>query len=101
METLGQEDVDGQQIRTYKDESDIVSELSAPFNEASSLEEGETSSIPEEQNRRGSRCKQIRPLPTFVKPENQNYDKCENDTDKIYIMKVSLQKNIIMIKSCI
>ena len=71
METLGQEDVDGQHIRTYKEESDIVSELSAPFNEASSLEEGETSSMPEEQNRRGSRCKQIRPIPTFVKPENQ------------------------------
>ena len=89
METLGQEDVDGQHIRTYKEESDIVSVLSAPFKEASSLEEGETSRMPEEQNRRGSRCKQIRLLPTFVKPENQNYDNCENDSDKMYIMKVS------------
>ena len=79
MEALGQEDATAPCIRISKEESDIVSEMSGPFNEASSVEKGETSNNPREQTRRGSTCKQIRPLPTFVKSESH----CENDCDRM------------------
>ena len=96
MEALGQEDATAQCIRISKEESDIVSEMSGTFNEASSLEKGEASTNPREQARRGSTCKQIRPLPTFVKSESH----CENYCDRIYIKKVRLLQIIIM-KGCI
>ena len=94
MEALGQDDT--QCIRISKEESDIVSEMSGPFNEASSVEKSQTSTNPREQTRRGSTCKQIRPLPTFVKSESH----CDNDCDKMFIKKVSSLR-IIIIKGCI
>jgi hypothetical protein len=83
MEALDQVDnhIDSKGI----EESDTFFEMEAPFIEANTTGKDEKTGVALERTRRGSTCKQIRPLSTFVKPDTQN---CENDANKMYIQKV-------------
>ena len=83
METLDQ--VANQIDSSGMEESDTFFEMEGPVMEAKSKGKDETSGTPSERKRRGSTCKQIRPLPTFVKSDCQN---CENVANKMYILKV-------------
>eukprot|EP00092_Neocalanus_flemingeri_P006818 GFUD01007362.1.p1 GENE.GFUD01007362.1~~GFUD01007362.1.p1 ORF type:complete len:318 (+),score=85.68 GFUD01007362.1:58-1011(+) len=66
-----------------REESEMVSHLE----ESKACEKSQTITESTEQTRKGSTCKQIRPLPTFVKAEIQNLD---NGTNKMYIKKENL-----------
>ena len=83
METLDQ--VANQIDSSGMEESDTFIEMEGPDMEKKSRGKDETSGTPSERKRRGSTCKQIRPLPTFVKSDSQN---CENVANKMYILKV-------------
>jgi hypothetical protein len=79
MESLDHDDI--QNDSPGREEADSFN----PFAEAKLLVKSETTVVSSERTRRGSTCKQIRPLPTFVKADSQN---CENGADKMYIRKV-------------
>ena len=88
METLDR--VDNQINSTGMEESDTFFDKDGPFAEAKSTGKNETTGMPSERTRRGSTCKQIRPLPTFVKSDAQNW---ENVANKMYIQKVFIDSS--------
>ena len=88
METLDR--VDNQINSTGMEESDTLFDMDGTFAEAKSTGKNETTGMPSERTRRGSTCKQIRPLPTIVKSDTQN---CENVANKMYIQKVFIDSS--------
>ena len=58
-----------------EEENDVVKDITSPGN-----------GVKNEQTRRGSACKQLRPFPTFVKSDSQGSD--HGAADRHYIVKV-------------
>ena len=86
MEALAEDD-HNDEYKCDDEEKDIIN----PYEKAQPMLNNENTGAQRVKTRRGSTCKQLRPLTTFVKSDNQN---CENIAEKVYIIKVMI-KHII------
>ena len=87
MEGGDQNQEDFKEGSTGSEDADCFFEMDTPLAEPTSLVKNENKVGSSERTRRGSTCKQLRPLPTFVKTDAQNY---ENGALKMYFKKVYL-----------
>ena len=92
MEALAEDD-HNHENKSDDEEKDIIN----PYEKAQPMLNNENTGAQRAKTRRGSTCKQLRPLTTFVKSDNQN---CENIAEKVYIIKVMI-KHIISFLRCI
>ena len=82
MEALAEDDHNDE--NKCDEEKDIIN----PYEKAQPMLNNENTGAQRAKTRRGSTCKQLRPLTTFVKSDNQN---CENIAEKVYIIKVMIE----------
>ena len=83
MEALAADD-HNDEYKSDDEEKDIIN----PYEKAQPMLNNENTEAQRAKTRRGSTCKQLRPLTTFVKSDNQN---CENIAEKVYIIKVMIK----------
>ena len=83
MEALAEDALDDE-YKSYDKEKEIIN----PSERAQPILSIENTGNQRQKTRRGSTCRQLRPLTTFVKSDNQNW---ENMAEKFYIRKVMIK----------